>query len=95
MRVALSCPRAVVRQEAPSQKRRTLDACSYRTRREDRVSHAMDNLFVGGANRGEDTAKVGAGRFGFADDEVVGAKANAAFHWDQLIALEIKPLRLG
>ena len=45
-------------------------------RDEDRVVHAVDDLFVRGDDRGEHTAERGAS-FG---DEVVGAETNAAAH---------------
>src|SRR6266404_3421083 len=50
-------------------KRRTLDACSYGTRRKNRVGHAVNDFFVSRANGREHAAKLRADRLGFTGDE--------------------------
>src|SRR5207249_2180989 len=67
---------------------------SYGAGGKDGVGHAVDDLFVGGTNGGKHAAEVGAGGFGFAGDEIIGAEPHTTVHGHQLIAFEIEPLRL-
>ena len=63
--------------------------------REDSVRHAVNDLFVSGANGGQHAGEVGTGGVSLAMDEIIRTKAHASFHGDQLVAVEVKPLRLN
>ena len=52
--------------------------------REDGVRHAVDDLLVGRADRGQHAAEFGAGRVAVAGDKVVRAQPHAAFHRHEL-----------
>src|SRR3974377_2111167 len=60
----------------------------------DGIRHAVDNLLVSGTDSGEHSAEVGAGGVSFAEHKIVGTKADAAFHGDEVVAREIEPFGL-
>src|SRR5437660_12640817 len=65
---------------------------SYRARRENRLGHAVNDLFGRRTNRCQHAAQVRAGAFRLATDKVVRTQAHASFQRHNFIALEIEPL---
>src|SRR6266850_1091315 len=69
--------------------------CSNGAWRENGISHAVNDLLIGRTDGGQHATEIRARGFGFPSDKIVRAEADAAFHRNQLIAFEIKPLGLG
>src|ERR1044072_2113165 len=72
------------------------DGCSFQrntARGKDRIAHAMNDLFVCGANGREHPAELGARSLRLADNKIVRAEPDAALHRYNLLFLKIKPFR--
>src|SRR5690349_450465 len=69
-------------------------ATFIRTGQQDRLFHPMDDLLVGRADRGQHPAQVRSGRVPFAQDEVKWTEPHPAVHGNELVLLEVEPMRL-